>query len=401
MAFTLEELNKESKRALTKAIIEKKTGQSDADWADIVHEFDLGVNAETLRKSGVGVKLAYDAGLIRDDSSTIPPTDVFDPGYMERQKLRDLNGMINKVYRDESRSELLRETVREAIAKCAKMECRQWITIDEPQSTTKKLVVCAGDFHYGASIKVKGLMGEELNVFDTEVFEERMNRLLNQTVAILQKEQIDCVEVFLVGDLLDGMLRQSQLMRLEHGLVESVIRLSESLASWLNQLSWHAKVHVIGVTGNHSEVRPLKAKAREFPDENLERIVFWYLHDRLAVNANVYITEECNRMAMQDVCGYKFLLLHGDGEKNIEQIAQNTVNLYGHHIDFFVCGHLHKGQEFPSGMTSDGNSEIIRVPSICGMDSYAQSKGYGGRAGATAMVIEKGYGKRCVYPIKL
>lgn len=53
------------------------------------------------------------------------------------------------------------------------------------------------------------------------------------------------------------------------------------------------------------------------------------------------------------------------------------------------------------GMTDDGNSVIIRTPSICGVDKYAQSRGYGGKPGAIAMVIERGYGRRCVYPINL
>ena len=74
-----------------------------------------------------------------------------------------------------------------------------------------------GDIHYGADIHVEGLNGETLNEFNHEVFEERMEKLLDEVVDIIKKENINHVHVFLVGDLLDGMLRQTQLMRLEYG----------------------------------------------------------------------------------------------------------------------------------------------------------------------------------------
>jgi hypothetical protein len=44
---------------------------------------------------------------------------------------------------------------------------------------------------------------------------------------------------------------------------------------------------------------------------------------------------------------------------------------------------------------------VIRVPSLCGMDEYAQRLGYGGKPCALAMVLEAGYGRRCIYPISL
>lgn len=75
--------------------------------------------------------------------------------------------------------------------------------------------------------------------------------------------------------------------------------------------------------------------------------------------------------------------------------------LYGQRIDYFVCAHKHRELEAVTGYTDDGNAVVIRIPSICGMDGYAQKLGYGGRPGALAMVIERGYGRRCVYPIAL
>lgn len=319
-------------------------------------------------------------------------------GLKDRQKTRDLTRQLHSLYRAESRSELLRETIREAITELPEIK---FPLILPHKKADKVLVVGIGDAHYGAEIKVTGLYGEVVNEYDHIVFESRMARLMEEILDIVDKEKITEVAVFFVGDLLDGMLRQSQLMRLEYGIVESTMRLAEYLANWLNEISQTVRVTACAVSGNHSEIRPLKSKKGEFEDENLEKIVFWYMQERLADNENVFVQGEVKKMMLVDMLDFKILLLHGDGEKDIESIAKNTVNMYGHPIDFFICGHKHRESEFPSGMTGNGDSVIIRVPSICGVDKYAQSKGYNGKPGAIATVLERGYGRRCVYPIQL
>lgn len=378
-------------------IDQKKRGLLDMEWVELGQLFKLDINSETLRKAGVGIKLVSDADMLDTDPDMTP---LVDRDYVERQKLRDLNNQVNAVYRAESRSELLRETIREEMKKLPPMKV-QYAPMGSLRSDKERaLVLTMGDFHFGADIVVKGLYGETLNRYNHSVFEQRMERLFDETVDVLRKEKLNKIYVFLVGDLLDGMLRESQLMRLEYGIVESTMRLSEYLATWFASLSKYGEVNVVGVTGNHSEVRPLKSKSRDFEDENLEKIILWYLKSRLEDVPRVKIVGECEKLKMVKVVGYNFLLLHGDGEKDIGRLARDAVQLYGHPIDFFVCGHKHSENEYPAGITPDGNSTIIRVPSMCGIDKYAQRKGFGGRPGAILTVMEKGYGRRCVYPLQ-
>ena len=398
MSRSLEELTANEKCDLVKQIAKKKQGQADDDWSEICDEFDLNINAETQRKAGVGIKLAHDANLLNS-----PITDISD-GYVDRQKIRDLTRQVNNMYRTESRSELLRETVREAIVGLTpiKTQSHPWRTYDLP-AEDRSLVVTLGDFHYGAEIHVTGLRGEIVNHYDHHVFEDRMTKLLEEVVQITRQQQVSDIHIFLVGDLIDGMLRQSQLIRLEYGMVESTIRLAEWMAWWIAQIATdtNKQIHIYAASGNHSEIRPLRSKNREFEEENLEKIIFWFLEERLREYDNIEFHGGCEKMILADVQGYSFLLLHGDGEKAINQIAQDVVNVYSEPIDFFICGHQHKEQEIPMGATNDGNSVVIRTPSICGIDKYAQSRGFGGKPGAIAMTIERDYGRRCVFPIQL
>ena len=394
MSRSLEELSEIEKSALVGQIAKKKAGLIDIDWNEICEQFDLNINAETLRKAGVGIKLAADANMLSGCVSDISN------GYIERQKLRDLTNRVNAMYRTQSRSELLREQIAEAVKNLPPFSITTYAA-SEREDKDRAIVVALGDFHYGADIHVEGLKGEVLNEYNHNVFERRMEKLFHELVDIISTEYVSEVHLMLVGDLIDGMIHLNQARRLEYGIVESTIRLSEYLAFWISELSSYADVHVHAALGNHSEIRPLKSKNREFEEENLEKIIMWYLRERLRNREEIFVGADCKRQTLVDVKGFSFLILHGDGEKNIPLIAQDAINMYAEPIDFFICGHTHKEQEYPMGMTDTGNSVIIRAPSICGTDKYAQSKGYNGKPGAIAMVIERGYGRRCVYPIQL
>ena len=265
----------------------------------------------------------------------------------------------------------------------------------------RTLVLCIADCHFGAEWIVRGLRGEILNRYNPEVFAERMDDLLLQVRDIIDRESISDVQLLLCGDSLDGMLRPSQLMKLRWGVIESCMRFSEHMAQWIAALSQYATVSVCGVDGNHTETRSLNSKRGDFPGENLEKVIFWFLAERLKDVHGVLVDSVTEQQKHLTVQGFSILLTHGTDIKSLENAAKQTMLLYGESIDYLICGHKHREQEYVSGYTDQGNAVVVRVPSLCGMDEYAQRLGYGGKPGALAMVLEAGYGRRCIYPISL
>ena len=401
MGQSLESLSVEYKRDLVSDILDKKNGINDTDWAEMVAEYDLDISPDTLRKAAVGVKLADDAGVHKTAGK---PLSQIDPdGYIERQKLYDLRRDMRKELREHSRSELLREMIRDAIRELPPLKLPENFPPYKRPDVAKDLVVGIGDFHFGADYEVTGLYGETLNKYNSAVFESRLAQLRDEIMDIAQKEKPSQITVMIAGDMLDGLLRNSQISRLEYGVVESAVRLSETLSSWLAGLSYVITIplRVYAVRGNHGEIRPLGTKAGQFPEENMERVVMHYLHERFRENPYVLVEDDDAPMSrVVDVVGYKFLLIHGQGD-DIEKIARDHLVLYNNQIDVFMCGHLHKSQTFTAGMGRSGNVLIERVPSLCGIDPYAQSMGFGSPPGATVIVMVEGYGRRCVYPIVL
>lgn len=390
----IDELSFERKRYLVDEIVAKKRGELDLDWGELVQKYRLDCNPDTLRKAGVGVQLACDVYLNNGNENQ---------NYIERQKLLDIRRDINKNLRELSRTELICESICKAIKSLPEVKIKRYSAHSfDAENAKRELVVGVGDFHYGAKFCVRGLYEEEINRYDSCVFEERMNVLLTHIDDILKKENPNQITVMIVGDMIEGLIRQNQVQRLEYGVIESTINLSEFLSQWLVSLEEISQIpiRVYGVRGNHGEIRPLGSKAGQFPEENMERIVMRYLWARFKNNEWILVSDDAPITQMVDVCGYQFLLTHGQNI-NIETMARDSVNLYNKPIDAFMVGHLHKNQTFQSGIMSGTNVYVDRVPSLCGIDPYAQSRGYNGKPGAIAMVIEKGYGRRCVYPIQL
>ena len=50
-------------------IYEKVTGRSDKDWAEICNLNDLECHPDTLRKAGVGIKMAAEAGVLNFENA--------------------------------------------------------------------------------------------------------------------------------------------------------------------------------------------------------------------------------------------------------------------------------------------------------------------------------------------
>jgi predicted phosphodiesterase len=265
----------------------------------------------------------------------------------------------------------------------------------------RSLIVCIADCHYGSEWNITGLRNEIINAYSPDIFESRMESLLEQLLGIMSKEDVWNVTLLLCGDNLDGMLRNSQLMKLRYGVVESCMRFSEYMANWIAALGQQAKVSVYSVDGNHTEIRPLGSKHGEFENENMEKIIAWYLAERFKECAGIYVDSLVKPLKHLEVQGFSFLLSHDTNKKSMENAMKQAMLQYGERIDFMICGHKHTDQESVSGYNETASTMIIRVPSICGADRFAQKLGYGGKAGALVMVIERGYGRRCVYPINL
>ena len=295
--------------------------------------------------------------------------------------------------REEARDELITEKICESIASLQSLEIPQYI---QPVHNTRAYALVFGDEHYGAEFEIKGLFGDTLNAYSPEIFEERMWNLFNQTVEIIQKENIDTLNVFSMGDFSDGCLRVSQLMKLRYGVVDGTIKYADFICNWLNELTKYARIKFQMTNGNHTELRMLGQPKGTFTEDNMGKVVSEFIKTRLKDNDNFTFIENPTGYIYAQLACHTILGIHGE-VKNMENAIKEFSKIYSVPIDYLLAGHLHHSRIEEVGM----NSEVINVPSVVGIDPYSLSLNKTSNASGKLLVFEQTKGKVCEYTLKL
>lgn len=311
----------------------------------------------------------------------------------ERVKLQTEKLEYNRWLREEARDELITEKICDAVNSLIPLDIPEHIT---PVHNTRAYALVYGDEHFGVEYELKGLFGDIINAYSPEIFEERMWDLFHQTVEIVQKENIDTLNVFNMGDFNDGILRVSQLMKLRYGVVDGTIKYADFIANWLNELTKFVRVKYQSTNGNHSELRMIGQPKGTFTEDNMGKVVTEFIKTRLKDNPNfTYIENPTGFIYAQLACN-TVLGIHGE-VKNMKTAIDEFSRIYNVPIQYLLAGHLHHNKTEEIGV----NSEVINVGSIIGIDSYSLSLRKTANASAKLLVFEQTKGKVCEYTLKL
>ena len=295
--------------------------------------------------------------------------------------------------REEARDELITEKICNAISSLPSLNIPQHIY---PIHNTRAYALVFGDEHYGVEFELKGLFGDILNSYSPEIFEKRMWDLFNQTIEIIQREDIDILNVFSMGDFSDGILRISQLMKLRYGVVDGTIKYADFISNWLNELTKYVRVKYQSTNGNHTELRMIGAPKGTFTEDNMGKVVSEFIKVRLKDNPNFEYIENPTGYIYAELAGNTLLGIHGE-VKNMGNAIKEFSSIYGIHIQYLLAGHLHHNKVEEVGV----NQEVINIGSIIGVDSYSLTLRKTSNASAKLLVFEQDKGKTCEYRLTL
>lgn len=295
--------------------------------------------------------------------------------------------------REEARDELITEKICNAISSLEPLDIPQHIY---PVHNSRAYALAFGDEHYGVEFELNGLFGDILNAYSPKIFEDRMWDLFDQTVEIIEKEDIGVLNVFSMGDFSDGILRASQLMKLRYGVVDGTIKYADFISNWLNELTKYVQVRYQSTNGNHTELRMLGQPKGTFAEDNMGKVVSEFIKIRLKDNPNFTYIENPTGYIYEELVGFPILGIHGE-VKNMDAAIKEFSSIYGIHIKYLLAGHLHHNKTEEVGV----NQEVINVGSIIGIDKYSLSLRKTSNASAKLLVFEQDKGKVCEYIFKL
>ena len=388
----------------------KDTGLIDSTWEDLTPRLntELGIDetewrgSSAFRKAYRWMQRAYD-NVFRQNGFIGTQGDELDVKMRElkKEKIKVQTEKLeyNRWLREEARDELICEKIVEAIKELPPLDVPKILPahIEGRVYNDREGCLIFADTHYGVELKVTGLFGEVINEYSPEIFERRMWDLLTQVIDICEKEGFTSLNVYDLGDEVDGILRVSQLWKLRYGVIESTVRYGRFITEWLNELSKHVHIKYQMVKdSNHCQLRLLNQPKGTFKDENMAYIIADKIMDRLDGNPNFEFIQNPTGYVFANILGYNVLGIHGEG-KALESAIKDLSKTYRVDIDFLVGGHKHHQNSSNIGIQSD----VISVPSVIGVDDYSLSLYKTSDPGATLFVLESGKGKTMEYNIKL
>lgn len=319
----------------------------------------------------------------------------------ERYKIQTEKLELNRWLRESARDEMIVDEIIRVLKQLKPFKTPECLYNRKEQDDAlneNHYLLCFGDAHYGIEFEVKDLLGNVLNAYSPAIFEERMWNLFEKLVLIIEKEQITELNIFELGDGIQGIIRlNSQLMKLKYGVIESSIKYAYFIAGWLNELSQYVRINFqMVVDSNHNQLRICNAPKNAFPEENMSTVMLTLIKEILQNNPNVCIIENPTGMNYQRIVGFNVLGIHGE-VKNVAEEINKISRSYQCNIDYLISAHIHHLKSEEIGQ----RSECMSIRSIVGVDPYGMSLNKTSDAGASLFVFNHTDGCVCEHKFKL
>lgn len=312
--------------------------------------------------------------------------------YKAKRQLYDQRREYNKMLTKDARAEHLMEKLIEA-ANVAPLEDYSNVFTFSTATSNKEAVLLLSDWHYGQ------VSDNIWNKYNTDICVDRASVLFKKVYSALKEHSISKVHIVLLGDLINGSIHTTCRVASEENTCEQLMNVSELLARFINAVSKCAsEVNVYSTYGNHA--RTIQNKEDSIHADNMERVIPWWLKQRLKDNNKVNIIDsEYYEFIYLDVCGHNIVCTHGDLDKFKDiGVTINSVfsKKFGKTIDYTFSGDKHHLESF-----EQFGVESALVGSMCGTDEYANNRRLYSHPMQTLCVFTPDDGKLCTYNIKL
>lgn len=312
----------------------------------------------------------------------------------ERQRFFDQRREYNRLIAQEGRKEHIYESLAMAANKLAESI---GVVFDNSYynpdtSCEDEAVLVFSDWHYG--MKTSNVF----NSYNTEICKQRVANTVNAAIARIQLHGCRKLHVVVLGDLCHGAIHVGARVASEELVCEQLMQASEILAQAILKLSQYVEDTFVYTTyGNHA--RTVQNKSDSLHRDNMERIVPWWLAQRLQLNDNITIMPESeNEFLFVNACGHDICAAHGDLDTvkcSPRLLATIFQKKYGKDIEYILLGDKHHRESFNElGITA------TICGSLCGTDDYANDKRLYSHPEQLLLIVNPEYGVDAEYRLR-
>lgn len=312
--------------------------------------------------------------------------------FKAKKQFQDQRREYNKILTMDARSDHLTEELIKIAKSLPTRQLNNFSDIPVVESGKEAILVLA-DWHYGE------ISDNIWNKYNTDICKQRVEKLYEKVSQYLRHNRVEKLHIMLLGDEIHGAIHSSCRVMSEEDTCEQLMHVSEIIAQFIDALSSKVNhIDVYSTYGNHA--RTIQNKDDSIHSDNMERIIPWWIRQRLQNNNRVNIIEsDYYEFIAFNVCGYNIAGCHGDLDKvkNFGVVA-NTIfsKLYGKTIDYVFLADKHHIEEF-----EQLGIESVLVRSLCGADEYSNNKRLYSAPGQTLVIFTPEDGRQCTYNIKL
>lgn len=360
------------KRLIYGKLVDKTLSDIDySELADLVYgqSFSSDVARRMFYGSKRTLQLLEDEQIsdISDESLMSEIDDKIATLKKEQQKFYDQRREYSKILSQEARSEHLLSELRDSAKKLSDTVGSLYENnIPHFSESDTEAVLVLSDWHYG--LKTDNVF----NRYDTNICKSRVQQVAEDVSERLLLHKCNKLHIVVLGDLIHGAIHTSARVASEELVCDQLMQVSEILAQTITFLSTFVDETAVYITyGNHA--RTVQNKNDNIHRDNMERLVPWWLKQRLSSYEKIVVQEDSgNEFLFVDACGHKLCASHGDND-TVKTSPRTLSTLFhkkfGMDIEYVLLGDKHHRESFEElGVTS------ILCGSLCGTDDFANNK---------------------------
>lgn len=379
--------NKYSKE-LIKDCINKILKLSDDSWNDLIQRYNLDISQDHLRKMSYGMKVAYDS-FIEESSDEEQLLKI----KKEKIKLSDLKTETNKQIRNLARVENMTELLKENIDTLGKVKpivSNDYFFLESDTEDITHAVLMASDWHFGLEVN------NHLNKFNTEICVQRVNQLIEKTIKYCKTQNVKCLHLFFLGDLISGNIRNIIRLQNREDVSSQIIQVSELIVEMITKLSYEIPYVTISFClGNHE--RSIDKKENCLEVDNYLPLIKSFVQLRVKDLNNVVVNDNKygDWVIVENILNHKFVGTHGH-YVNKNKANYQLSNIIGTDVDYVCLGHFHQNMSL-----TEYESQTFINGSLIGSDEYSKSLMLHTFPSQKLLMVNKEEGVFSEYTIKL
>lgn len=377
----------------------KQNGLIDMDWEELSAKIDATLrpdeprfNESVYRKESALLHRYWEQVFLSERAPNLQAE--MDKLYKARRLLADQRREYNKVLVSDARAEHLGEEMLLAVKRMnEEYPLLSMVANGQSGFSGKEAVLFISDVHYGMTTD------NIWNKYNVQICKERLERLTEKAVNTCLFQGIKKLHVVLLGDMVGGAIHVGCRVASEEDTVDQLMHVSELLAQVIDRLASVApQVEVYSTYGNHARV--VANKKDSIHSDNMERILPWWLRERLAMNPRIHVNESpYHEFVKVDVFGEGLVAPHGDLD-NVRDagmvIPALFANVGGAPVKYVVMGDKHHQESYERlGV------ESYVVGSLCGTDNYANDRRLYSKPSQMMMIFSREEGLECTYNISV